>query len=412
MSEPVSKKQKTEVTPAIHAPPEIKEQETYMVEQRRHFHKYPELSFQEVKTAKHIADQLRNMGMQVYEKIGRTGVVAVLKGEKGAGPCILLRADMDALPLQETADKEYKSVNKDVMHACGHDGHMAILLGAAKALCLKKASLKGHVKFCFQPAEEGYHGAREMIQDGILEDKTCGPKVDQVFGLHLWSYSPLGKVIVNNGPMMAASDKWEIKVKGKGGHGAVPAGTADAIVASASLIQQLHTIVSRNICPTDKAVLTIGTVKAGYAYNIISDHAELTGTCRHMKEETFARMKERMQHICDGVSTSHEVQASLEYQRGYPCTENNHAPSVQLVRDVSTKVIGKENVVTFPGTLGAEDFSYFLQKRDGCFFFVGSAPNDEEEFPHHKSNFDLHEGSLLVGSSIFFNLITHILGRD
>lgn len=248
--------------------PEIEALKDEIVTNRRYFHMYPELSFQEVKTALKVVEHLRSYGItEIFEGVGRTGVVALIRGGK-PGPCVGLRADMDALPVKEAADVPYASKNVGVMHACGHDGHMAGLLAAAKVLQAEKEKLSGVVKLVFQPAEEGKAGAREMINDGVLEGEKCGPKVDVIYGLHLWSYAPLGDVQCQGGPVMAASDRFEISVHGKGGHGAAPQGTVDAVVEAAALVTALQTVVSRNKDPLESGVLTIGTINGGFSENV------------------------------------------------------------------------------------------------------------------------------------------------
>ena len=226
---------------------------TEMVKLRRWFHAHPEVAFEEVQTSSMVASTLRDMGIEeVWEGIGKTGVVALIRGGMGPGPCVALRADMDALTITETADVEYKSKNDGMMHACGHDGHMASLLGAAKVVRERRHLLRGCVKLVFQPAEEGFNGASAMIDDGVLEEGPCGPRVDVIYGIHLWSMNPLGTIAATEGPIMAASDQFVIDVRGKGGHGAAPHATVDAIVEAAAVIQGLQMIVSRNLDPLDQ----------------------------------------------------------------------------------------------------------------------------------------------------------------
>ena len=268
-----------------------------LIANRRWFHAHPELSFKEVITAAKVADLLRSYGIsEVHEKVGRTGVIGLIRGGL-PGPCIALRADMDGLPIVETADIPYKSTNEGVMHACGHDGHMAGLLAAAKVLHEQRASLAGVVKLVFQPAEEGYGGAKEMIADGCLVDGPLGPAVDQIYGLHIWSHNAVGVVACSHGPVMAASDKWEIDVKGSGGHGAAPHKTVDAIVEAAHLVTTLQTVVSRSLDPLESSVLTVGTVHGGHGYNIIADKVRLTGTCRSFDPATQDTMERRMHEV-------------------------------------------------------------------------------------------------------------------
>jgi len=374
---------------------------------RRWFHAHPELSFQEVKTAEKISELLRSYGIEeIYENIGRTGVVAMIHGGQ-PGPCVALRADMDALPITETADIAYKSQNVGVMHACGHDGHMASLLGAAKVLFAQRNELRGSVKLIFQPAEEGYAGAREMINDGCLGG-DMGPEVDSIYGIHLWSFAALGVIGCTDGPIMAASDTFEIEVRGKGGHGAAPHGTVDAIVEAASLVTNLQTIISRNKDPQQSGVLTVGKINGGYARNIIADKVVLCGTCRSFTPETQELIKNRMNDVCCGVARMFGGEIDMNYQYGYPPTVNAYPENVTIVQKAAAKVVGGERSSGSFTTMGAEDFSFFLEKKPGCFFFVGCGLPGECR-PHHKSVFDFDERGLLISASIFVHIIRDIL---
>ena len=380
---------------------EIQKISEHIYSYRRDFHQYPELSFQEYRTAETISKHLESFGIEHRTEVGKTGVVGEIVF--GDGPTIALRADMDALPIQEVGDLKYKSKNEGVMHACGHDGHMAILLGAANALSKNKKLKKGKVRFIFQPAEEGAGGARYMIKDGCLD------QVDEIYGLHLWNYQPVGEIGVKNGPIMAAADMFDIIIKGKGGHGATPQGTVDAIVVASNLITMLQTIVSRNTNPLDNTVLTIGEINGGQNFNVIADEVRLTGTTRAYTENNRNMIKKRMKDIIDGVSKSFGAEIVLKYKEGYPPTVNHEDPT-KLVLEASSMVVGKG--ASYPYlSMGGEDFSYYLQKTPGCFFFVGSAPdkNNILSTPHHCSHFDIDERSLLIGASVYVNLIDNIL---
>jgi amidohydrolase len=379
-----------------------------MSSDRRWLHAHPELSFKEVETSAYVASKLKSYGItEMWEKVGRTGIVAVIRGAH-PGPTIALRADMDALPIQETGDCPFISQNAGVMHACGHDGHISMLLAATQVILAMRGSLKGNVKLFFQPAEEGFGGAREMIKDGCLTDKM-GPKVDFVFGAHLWSYDAVGRVGARHGPMMAASDKWEIHVNGKGGHGAAPQGTVDAVVVAANVVTALQTVVSRNKDPLEAGVLTCGTLNGGHGYNIIADKVKITGTCRSFTKDTQELMKERMRGLCCGIGQAYGAEVSLDYHYGYPPTVNTHKPSVDAVHKAAAKIVGAEGSGVPYITCGAEDFSYFLEACPGAFFFVGASLPDGELRPHHRADFDFDERALAVGASVFVQLIEDML---
>jgi len=373
-----------------------------IIANRRDFHMYPELGFKEHRTAKIIEDKLRSYGIEVKTGIGKTGVIGDLQG-RGSGKTIALRADMDALPIQETGDAPYKSQTAGIMHACGHDGHIAMLLGSAKILSQIKDRLNGNIRFIFQPAEEGEGGARYMIADGCLNN------VDEIYGMHLWNYQPYGEIGVKSGSIMAAADIFDVIIKGVGGHGAMPQGTVDAIVVASVLIMSLQTIVSRNTDPLQSTVITVGEISGGHGFNVIADEVKLRGTVRAMTEENRLMIKTRMQEMVDGVAKSTGAIIEMDYQEGYPPTVNDDN-ATQFVASVANKIIS--NGTTEPYlTMGAEDFSYYLQKIPGCFFFIGSAPSNAEPIvvPHHCSHFDIDERALLVGTSVFVQLILDIL---
>jgi len=381
---------------------EIKEIEKMIIDWRRDFHQFPELSFQEHRTGDVIADELRSMGLEPKVKVGKTGVTADLKF--GNGPVIGLRADMDALPIQETSGLPFSSQNDGVMHACGHDGHMAMLLGAAKALTQKDNQYNGTVRFIFQPAEEGEGGARYMIKDGCLEG------IDEIYGIHVWNYQPVGEVGVKDGPVLAAADMFDIKIKGIGGHGAAPQGTVDSVVVASYLVQALQTIVSRNTNPLESTVISIGKINGGNNFNIIADEVSLSGTARAYSEENRNLIKTRMEEIIKGVEKTYNANITFDYKDGYPPTINHVGPT-QKVLKAAEKVVGDKAGMPYL-SMGGEDFAYYLKEKPGCFFFVGSAPNEQELFetPHHCSHFTMDERALLVGPSIYLNLLDNIMG--
>ncbi len=386
----------------IHIKPEIKALSDKIISTRRDIHQHPELAFDEHRTAQLVADRLQSLGIDVQTGVGKTGVVGILKGNS-SGKTIALRADMDALPMQETSDIPYKSQNDGVMHACGHDGHTAMLLGAAEALSQKTDKLNGTVKFIFQPAEEGQGGARYMIEDGALNG------VDEVYGIHLWNYQEYGTVGVKSGPILAAADLFEITVHGKGGHGAAPQGTKDAVVIASHLVQTLQTIVSRNTNPIESTVVTIGQINGGYNFNIIADTVTMKGTARAYTEENRQLIKTRMAEIIKGTEQIFGCKIDFDYEDGYPPTVNHPIESEKLL-NAARNIVGDGAGDPYL-SMGGEDFSYFLQKVPGCFFFVGSAPPDHEPLsvPHHCSHFDFDERALLVGSSVYLQLVEDII---
>ena len=381
---------------------EIKKIEKMIIDWRRDFHQYPELSFKEHRTGDVIADELRSMGLEPKVNVGKTGVTADLKF--GDGPTIGLRADMDALPIQETSGLSFSSKNDGVMHACGHDGHMAMLLGAAKVLTQKDDQYNGTVRFIFQPAEEGEGGARYMIEDGCLEG------VDEIYGIHVWNYQPVGEVGVKDGPVLAAADMFDIKIKGIGGHGAAPQGTVDCVVVASHLVQALQTIVSRNTNPLESTVISIGKINGGHNFNIIADEVSLSGTARAYTEANRSLIKTRMKEIIHGIEKTYNAQITFNYKDGYPPTINHTEPAEKVLK-AAKQVVGTKAGLPYL-SMGGEDFAYYLKEKPGCFFFVGSAPNEKELFetPHHCSHFTMDERALLVGPSIYLNLLDNIMG--
>ena len=378
--------------------PEIQSIKKTIIETRRDLHKHPELSFNEIRTSKIVAEKLESFGIEVKRNIGKTGVVGTLKGNK-TGSTIGLRADMDALPIQETGDVPYKSINDGVMHACGHDAHTAMLLGAAEALSNLKEKINGEVRFIFQPAEEGYAGAKFMIEDGAIDG------VDEIYGLHVWNYQKSGTIGIKSGPVMAAADMFTIKITGIGGHGATPQGTVDCVVVASHLIQTLQTIVSRNTNPLESTVVTIGQINGGYNFNIIADEIILKGTARAYTESNKQLIKKRMKEIISGIEQTFGAKIKLHYKDGYPPVIN-HRQSTERLKVSAKKIVGDDNVMNPYLSMGGEDFSYFLNQIPGCFFFLGSAPKDREPMstPQHCSHFDIDEEVMLIGSSIFVDL--------
>tara|TARA_Y100001970_G_scaffold275829_2_gene377617 strand:- start:30885 stop:32045 length:1161 start_codon:yes stop_codon:yes gene_type:complete len=377
--------------------PDILKIKETIISNRRDIHKYPELSFQEHRTSELVAKQLDSFGLEVERNIGKTGVVATLKGGL-SGKTIAFRADMDALPIQETSDVSYKSVNDGVMHACGHDAHTAMLLGSAEVLAQHKSKIHGIIKFIFQPAEEGYGGAQYMIDDGAIDD------VDEIYGLHVWNYQESGTVGVQSGPVMAAADMFTITIQGIGGHGAAPQGTVDCIVIASYFIQAIQSIVSRNTNPLDSTVITIGQINGGYNFNIIADKVVLKGTARAYTEENRNLIKSRLNEIISATEIMFGAKIILDYKDGYPPVIND-VNITNNVYHVAQTVVGNKVISPYL-SMGGEDFSYFSNKIPGCFFFLGTSPRDREPMsvPQHCSHFDIDEESMLIGSSIFVKL--------
>jgi len=366
-----------------------------LVALRRDFHMHPELGFQEVRTSKIVGDYLESLGLEVKRGVGGTGVVGLLR-DKGKGKTVMLRADMDALPVHELNDVSYKSQSDGVMHACGHDGHTAMLLIAAKILVKHKDEIKGNIKFVFQPCEETMPGgAKAMIDDGVLEN----PHVNAAFGIHLTSSVPTGRIGIREGAMMAAGDKFVVDVMGKGGHGAKPHLTVDPIVISSYVIQALQTIVSREVNPIEAIVLTIGEIEGGTAFNVIPSDVRFTGTVRTFNESLHKEIPTRMERIIKGVCQAFRAQYKLDYQAGVPALVNDSAKA-KLVKSIAEKVVGKEHIVDYQ-TMGYDDVSYFLQEVPGAYYVIGSGNKDRgTDYPHHNPRFNIDEDSLPIGAEM------------
>ena len=333
---------------------------------RREIHKEPELGFDTKKTAEKVLNALDGLPLQIQTGVAENGIVATLKGE-GDGPTVALRADMDALPIHEETGLPFASETDGKMHACGHDGHTSMLVGAARTLSQDhlRERLNGTVKFVFQPAEEGYAGGRVMVEEGVAED------VRSIFALHLWPGLAFGTAATKAGPIMAASDAFEMKVKGSGGHGAMPHLAIDAVAISAQIVTALQTIVSREVNPVEPAVLTVGEIGAGTAFNIIPETARLGGTVRTIDAELRKRIPERMEEVARGIAHGMRGDIELDYDFSYPVTRN-HDDAVELALGVAGKLLGEERAVelTHP-SMGAEDFAYFLEKVPGAFIWLG-----------------------------------------
>jgi len=363
-----------------------------LVRVRRHLHQHPELSMVEHETAQLVATELGKLGLdELRTGIGKTGVLGTLVGGK-PGPVTLLRADMDALPIEELVEAPYRSSASGVMHACGHDGHVAILLAAARTLAERRAEVPGTLVFCFQPGEEGFAGNRLMIEDGALEN----PHVDRTFALHLYSGLDVGNIGVRDGAFFASADEYKLVIKGKGGHGAMPQLAVDPVVAGAYLVTMLQTIVSREIAPKDPAVFTVGKFVAGTTFNVIPDEAILMGTVRCFDPAIRASMPERLERIVKGLGEAMRIDYDLDYHWSYPPTVNDRAMN-DVVREIGRDVLGADNVIEHDIVMWAEDMSFMQEQRPGAYFIVGARGGEETSFPHHNARFDIDERSLEVG---------------
>ncbi|MDF1507342.1 M20 family metallopeptidase [Robertmurraya sp. DFI.2.37] len=363
-----------------------------MVSIRRYLHQNPELSFQEVNTANYIKSFYENLGIEVRGNVGGNGVVAKIHGGK-PGQTIALRADFDALPIQEENDVPYKSLNPGVMHACGHDGHTATLLVLAKVLHELKDELEGTYVMIHQHAEEyAPGGAISMIKDGCLEG------VDVIFGTHLWASEPTGKIQYRTGPIMAAADRFEIDIQGQGGHGAQPHRTKDSVVIASQLVLNLQQIVSRRVNPIDSAVISVGSFVAENAFNVIADKAKLVGTVRTFNEEVRSFIEHEIERIVKGTCLAANCDYSYEYDRGYPAVVN-HAEETDFLVDCVKNVPSVQAVEEAELQMGGEDFAYYLQHVKGTFFFTGAKPEGVTvAYPHHHPKFDIDEKALLVAA--------------
>ena len=364
---------------------------------RHYLHQHPELGLSEFKTSDFIAEQLSAMGYEVTRGLSKTGLVATLRNGT-SNRSVGIRADIDALPILEETGAAHASKTEGLMHACGHDGHTTMLLGAAKLL-VERRNFDGTIHLIFQPAEENFGGARMMIEDGLFERFPC----DAVFALHNDPGLPFGQVFVREGPIMAAVDECRIVVNGRGGHGAEPQETADPIVAGASIIMALQTVVSRNLHPLDPAVVTVGAFHAGQASNVIPERAEMLLTIRSFDPQVRDTLEQRIRAIAEGQASSYGMSVSLDYQRGYDPTVN-HKAETDFVRDVAKRVAGEAGVHETPRPMmGSEDFGYMLAERPGSYFFLGTK-RTENDPPLHHPRFDFNDDVLPIGASLWVEL--------
>lgn len=391
--------------------PEILESAEVIQAIRRDIHAHPELCFEEKRTSDVVAQQLESWGIKIHRGLGKTGVVGIIEGSLGKGRNIGLRADMDALPLQEHNHFAHASQHPGKMHACGHDGHVAMLLGAAKYLAQHR-EFKGTVYLIFQPAEEGGGGAREMIRDGLFDLFPC----DAVFGMHNWPGIPVGDFGVTPGPMMASSNEFQIIVKGKGGHAALPHNSADPVFAASQIIGSLQAIITRNKRPVDAAVLSITQFHAGDASNIIPDSAWIGGTVRTFTHEVLDLIESRLHQIASATAQAFDCSAEVTFSRNYPPTIN-HEKETAFAVEVMKELVGEHHVNSrIDPTMGAEDFAFMLQEKPGCYVFIGNGDGDHRSQGHglgpcqlHNPCYDFNDQLLPLGSTYWVRLVERYL---
>jgi amidohydrolase len=394
--------QETAAMPVINSIAAMRDE---MAEWRQDIHAHPELAFEEVRTSQLVADKLESWGIKVTRGLGKTGLVGTLEGLQPGGS-IGLRADMDALPMHELNDLPYKSQNPGKMHACGHDGHTTILLGAAKYLA-ENRNFKGTVHFIFQPAEEGYAGAKAMIKDGLFERFDC----DEVYGLHNAPHMEFGKVGVAAGPMMAAADTFDIEVQGRGGHGAFPQTSIDPVLIGSHIVTALQSIISRHADPQKSGVISVTRFFGGEAFNVIPDTVLMGGTVRTFDPKVQDMIIERMQAIATGIATAMGGSAEVRYRRGYPVTIN-HAENAEYAASVAASVVGQDSVLRdIAPVMGAEDFSYMLNEKPGCYIWLGQGGQVGGEGALHHPRYNFNDDALPIGASFFANLVEQRLGR-
>ena len=377
----------------------------YTRDLRRDFHRHPELGFQEHRTAERIIKELSTLeGLQIQNGIGRTGIVGTLAGGK-PGRVILLRFDMDALPVVENTGVEYSSQNDGIMHACGHDGHMAIGLSTARLFYESRENLAGTIKFVFQPAEEGLGGASAMISDGVLND----PVPDITLALHLWNEKPLGWIGITDGPMMSASETFMVRIDGKGGHGGKPHEAVDPIVAAAGIINTLQSIVSREIPPLDSGVITVSSIHGGEAHNVIPEEVKLTGTIRSFTVDSRELLLNRFHEVVDKTAAAYLCQAEVKIEDISPAVNNN--PEIAAVmRRVASELFPEAVIDSDYRTMASEDMAYMMQDIPGCYCLIGSANSEKGlDAKHHQSEFNFDEEVLVRGTALLVSAIYELL---
>lgn len=373
-----------------------------LVAWRRDFHMYPEIGLEEHRSARVIAETLRGLGYAVQEGVARTGVVGLL--ENGPGPVILNRVDMDALPIQEETGLPFASHIPGMMHACGHDAHMAMGLGVATLMAQRRDAWRGTLKVIFQPGEEGMNGAEIMVKEGILEN----PRPEAALAVHVWNPLPVGAIAATPGPVMAASETWEATITGKGGHGAMPEGTIDPIVTAAHIVTALQTVVSRNVSPLETAVVSVGMLRSGEAFNVIPPTADLRGTIRTFNPAVRETVLRRVQEIIEGAARVMGATTSFKLQPLTPAVVND-AQVTALVQAAATDLFGAAALHTDVRTMGSEDAAFILDAIPGCYLFVGSAFTDRETFAHHNPRFDIDERALVNGVALVVECLRRMM---
>jgi len=380
----------------------IRETKDLIVKTRRDLHLIPEPAYTEKKTADYVARYMKAQGLDVHTGIARFGVVGVMDTGK-PGKTLLIRSDMDALPIAEETGLEFASIHAGAMHACGHDGHMAMVLGAATVLNKIKDTLKGTIKFLFQPAEEGPGGAKPMIEQGVMEN----PTVDYAIGCHLWPAIAEGTIGVKAGPLMAAMDRFDLRIIGRGGHGAMPHLCLDALEVGTQVVNALQRIVSRQMDPLQPSVVTVGSFHAGSTFNVIPGEAEISGTTRTFDRDIWNTWPERLDKIIGGVCKSMGASYEMNYSQGYPPLLND-PDMAQVVAQCAAEVAGKKNVIEPESTMGGEDMAFYLEKSKGCFFFLGVGREGCASI--HNSRFDFNEDVLLLGVETYCRIALDRLG--
>ncbi len=380
----------------------VHDQKNLIINTRRDLHRIPEPAYTEKKTSAYVSEYLKKEGLDIQTGIAQFGVVGLMKLVR-PGKTLMIRSDIDALPVTEETGLPFGSTHEGVMHACGHDGHMAMVLGAATVLNKLKDKLNGNIKFLFQPAEEGPGGAKPMIEEGVMEN----PKVDYSIGCHLWPAVPEGNIGVKAGPLMAAMDRFDLKIIGRGGHGAMPHLCVDALEVGNQVVNALQRIVSRQMNPLQPAVVTIGSFHAGKTFNIIAGEAEMCGTTRTFDRDIWSSWPERMEKIIRGVCESMNAEYELKYTQGYPPTINDESMT-EVVRRCAKDVVGGERVIEPEPTMGGEDMAFYLEKSKGCYFFLGVGREGCASL--HNPKFDLNEDVLLTGVEMYCHVAFELLG--